>query len=144
MNELKRNSDNTIEDTIQVKKKELEYLKQKQNDILLRTNTKYNRYKTILLFTLIGLEFLFFLLIWIIGWNLVEPISWVITFLMLQGIILCYLNIFEKSFNLFTILKNKKESILNDIQKKENFNDYKINDLESRIKDLEDKSLLIS
>ena len=121
------------EESLEDKKKKLEYLKQTQRDILKSVNKEYNIYKILLLFALIGFESLFLLLVWLIGWNLIEPISWLVTFLVLQGILVCYLVVFEKSLNLFTILNNKKESILNKIQYDENFNPNKITDLESII-----------
>ena len=121
------------EESLEDKKKKLEYLKQTQTDILKRANKEYNIHKVLLLFALIGFESLFLLLVWLIGWNLIEPISWLVTFLVLQGILVCYLVVFEKSLNLFTILNNKKESILNKIYNQEKFNPNKITDLESII-----------
>ena len=128
-----------IEESLEDKKRKLKYLKQIENDILIKSNKKYSLYKSTLLCTLIGLETLFIVLVWTIGWDLVQPISWVITFLMLNGSIICYLIISEKSCNLFKILDNKKESILNNIQHQENFNKNKITELEYTIKSFEEK-----
>ena len=125
-----------IEEMIIEKKKSLNYLIDKEQDVLRIAGKKYNFYKVKLI--TIGLLFNVFLIsmIFLKGWDIMEPIIWIITLSSYPTMLYIYLLSTERKFSFLSMLNNRKVKIVNEIEIQENFDYEEIINLKKEIDNL--------
>ncbi len=109
------------ENILSEKRMRLKDLKKTKDRVGNKSKKKYDRFKLTLFLPLPSLYLIVFISMYFFGWNIAEPIAWIVTIsipFLVNGL---YLYVEEKTLNIPMILEIKKKNILAQESKSEEF-----------------------
>lgn len=124
------------ENSLLEKEKILGHLEKTKARVNSKIDKKYKQFKLKIFLPLPIIYISLMFLTYFYGWDKIEPVAWITTLALPFIASLIYLFKEEKSFNILNILEKKKENIIEEESKIEDFNIDEIEEIENEINDL--------